>query len=75
MRQKFASLQSGLAPIHRFDEAVFLLEVPGNNILHSLIEGTALLGRSPRELRVHVGGEMNFHAFKIRENRPLGNAR
>jgi hypothetical protein len=43
MGQKFAALQSGLAPFHGFDEAVFLLEVTRNNILHSVIEVAALL--------------------------------
>jgi hypothetical protein len=74
MRQKFAPLQSGLAPFHGFNEAVFLLEIPRNKILHSLIELASLLGRSLREFRLQVGVEMNFHAPKIRENRPSGNA-
>src|SRR5579872_5896211 len=69
MRQKFAPRQCGLAPFDGFDEAVFFLEVTRNNILHSLIELAALLGRSLRELRLQVGVEMNFPALKIRENR------
>ena len=75
MRQKFAPLQSGLAPFHGFDEAVFFLEVTRYNILHNLIEVAALLGRSLRELRLQVGVEMNFHALKIRENRRSGKLR
>jgi len=75
MRKKFAPLESGLAPFHGFNEAVFPLEVTRNNILNSLSEVTALLGRSLRELRLQVGVEMNFHAFKIRERRRRGKLR
>jgi hypothetical protein len=49
VRQKFAALKCGLAPFHGFDKAVFFLEVTRYNILHSLIEITAILGRSLRE--------------------------
>jgi hypothetical protein len=65
--------KSALAPFDGFDKAVFLLEVLRNHILHSLIKRTALLARSLYELLLRVGTEMYFHAFKLRENRPLGN--
>ncbi len=67
MSQEFGSLKSSLAPFHGLKEAVFLLEVTRNNILHSLIEVAALLGRPLCELRLQVGVEMDFHALKIRQ--------
>jgi|SRR6516162_9771943 len=68
MRQKFAPVQGGFAPPHGFDKAVFFLKVTRNNILHSLIEVAALLGRPLGKPCFQVTVEMNFHALKIWEN-------
>jgi hypothetical protein len=73
MRQKLASLQSSLAPFHGFDKAVLFLEKTGDNILHSLIEVAALLGRTLRKPSLQVGLEMDFHALKIPGKRRAGN--
>jgi hypothetical protein len=72
MRQKFAPLQSRLAPFDGLDKTVFFLKVTCHNILHGLIEVPALLGRSLRQAGFQVGVEMNFHALRLLENRPLG---
>lgn len=64
MRQKIASVQSGLAPFDGFNEAVFFLEVKRTDILHNLNGVAALLGGSLRKLRLQVGVEVNFHAPK-----------
>ena len=45
MRKKLADIQSGFAPFHSFDEAIFFLEVSRDHILYGLIKVAALLGR------------------------------
>jgi len=66
--KKLTTLQSGLAPFHGLDEAIFFLKVTRYNILHRFIEITALLGGSLREPGFQVRSKMNFHALKVLEN-------
>jgi hypothetical protein len=59
--QKIAPRQSGLAAFYGFEKAVFFLELPGDEILHPLVEVAALLPGTLREAGFEVSVEMNFH--------------
>jgi hypothetical protein len=62
------------ASLHAGDEAGLIFEHAGNSVFHQL-PGVLAIGRSHLlEPRFSVGGEVYFHAFKVRENRIWGNA-
>ncbi len=66
-----AVLKGGLAVFYGFDEAVFLFEVPRNNILHNLVGVASLSGRSLDEPGLQVRGEMYFHDSQARRKLAL----
>jgi hypothetical protein len=66
MREIFTPLQGGLAPFHGRDEAIFLLEVAGYDVLHCFIQFDALLRGSLHEASLQIGRELDFHGLKIR---------
>ena len=67
VREKFAAVQSGLAPFNGLNETVLFFEVTRNHVLHNFVRIAALLDRPLCEPRLQVGAEMDFHGFKIRE--------
>ena len=64
MGEKIVPLQRSLAALHGFNETVFFLEITGDDILHSLVEFTALLGRALGKMGLHIRGKMYFHALQ-----------
>jgi hypothetical protein len=63
------------ALLHPRDEAGLIVEHAGNSVFNQLL-GILAIGRGHLlEPRFDVGGEMYFHAFKLRENREPGNHR
>jgi hypothetical protein len=55
--------------LHSCDEAGLIVEHTGNCVFHQLLDILAVGKRHLLEPRLNIGGEMYFHAFKIRENR------
>ena len=66
MGQEFAALQGGLTPFYRFNEAIFFLEIAGDDILHDLGRVKTFLGSTLCKSRLQIGSELNFHGLKIR---------
>lgn len=66
MRQKLTALYGGLATLHGFNEAIFLLEVARDNILDNLIQFDALLDCALLEASLQIGVKLDFHGIKIR---------
>jgi hypothetical protein len=57
------------ASLHSCNEASLIFEHPGNSFSHQLLSIHAVSKGHLLEPRFNVGREMNFHAFKVRENR------
>ena len=70
MREILTALQGFLATVHRFDEAALLVEIPRLDFLHQLVGIGALLSGGLRQFRFEFGREVDFHAFRLGENRP-----
>ncbi len=66
MCQEFAAFQGGLAALHGFHEAIFLLEITSYNFLHNIIQVDTFLRCSLAQAGLHVGRELDFHSLKIR---------
>lgn len=64
MGEKVALVERGLAALHGFNEAVLFLEITGDDILHGLVEFTALLGRALGKTGLHIRGKVYFHALQ-----------
>lgn len=73
MRQVLTAPQSFLATVHRFNEAVFLVQIVSHGFLYQFVGITALLSGGLLELRFEFGRKMNLHIFSLREKRPSGN--
>jgi hypothetical protein len=72
---KFAAVGLRDSRLHTRDEAGLIVEHAGNSAFHQLL-GVLAIGRGQLlEPRFDLGGEMYFHAFKLRENRGLGNGK
>jgi hypothetical protein len=63
MCQEFATVQGRLAALHRLNEAIFLSEVAGHNILYNFIRIAAMFVGALLETRLQIGSEMNFHSL------------
>lgn len=68
MRQKFAALEGGLAALHSFDEAVFLGEVAGDDILDDVAEIAAVFVGTLPETGLKIGSEVDIHGLTIRKS-------
>jgi len=66
MREVISVLQSGLATLHRLDEAVFLGEVTRHDISDNFARIAAVFARSLRQAGLKIGSEVNFHTVTIR---------
>jgi hypothetical protein len=73
MREKFAVLQSLFPTIYGLGEPALLVKIPLHNVLHEFIGISTQLSRGASELRFKFRGEMDLHAYRLRENSQSGN--
>jgi hypothetical protein len=74
MREVFASLQRFFAKVDRFNEAVFLVEMPRNDFLYQFVGVTALLSGRQCEFRFEFRCKVHLHVFRLREKWCSGKA-
>ena len=74
MGEILAALQSVLAPLHGLNQAVLVVEITRDDILHKVIGLSPMLGRPPCEPLLQIGVEMYFHVPQHKGKRVSGQA-